>query len=192
MCNVLSRVRLFVTPWTVAHRGPRPIEFSRQEYWSGCHFLLQGLFLTQGPNLQSLASSRQVDSLSLVSPGKPRGERKPLRNDGESLGVSSDIYLLPLLAEFQPRPESKAAVDTNAYETRGKICTQRPCCIYESLSIRDLFPSFAGNFKRSLKAIKPDDSSFGNVLGNTLLEIVSWFDGNQRSSGSRWDQEGAG
>ncbi|KAI4581934.1 hypothetical protein MJG53_009459 [Ovis ammon polii x Ovis aries] len=42
-----------------------------------------------------------------------------------------------------------------------------------------------GNFKRSLKAIKPDAISFGNVLGNTLLEIVSWFDGNQRSSGSR-------
>ena len=75
---------------------------------------------------------------------------------------------------------------------RGKICTQRPCCIYESLSIRDLFPSFAGNFKRSLKAIKPDDISFGNILGNTLLEIVSRFEGSQRSSGSRWDQEGAG
>ena len=83
-------------------------------------------------------------------------------------------------------------MDTDAYEMRGKICTQRPCCIYESLSIRDLFPSFAGNFKRSLKAIKPDDISFGNILGNTLLEIVSRFEGSQRSSGSRWDQEGAG
>ncbi|KAI4539777.1 hypothetical protein MG293_010172 [Ovis ammon polii] len=47
------------------------------------------------------------------------------------------------------------------------------------------FDSLIGNFKRSLKAIKPDAISFGNVLGNTLLEIVSWFDGNQRSSGSR-------
>ena len=25
-------------------------EFSRQEHWSGCHFLLQGIFLTQGLN----------------------------------------------------------------------------------------------------------------------------------------------
>ena len=33
----LSRVRLFVTPWTVAHQAPPSMEFSRQEYWSGCH-----------------------------------------------------------------------------------------------------------------------------------------------------------
>ena len=28
----LSRVRLFVTPWTVAHQAPPSMEFSRQEY----------------------------------------------------------------------------------------------------------------------------------------------------------------
>ena len=31
----LSRVRLFVTPWTVAHQAPPSMGFSRQEYWSG-------------------------------------------------------------------------------------------------------------------------------------------------------------
>ena len=31
----LSRVRLFVTPWTVAHQAPRSMRFSRHEYWSG-------------------------------------------------------------------------------------------------------------------------------------------------------------
>ena len=30
----LSRVRLFVTPWTVAYKAPPFMEFSRQEYWS--------------------------------------------------------------------------------------------------------------------------------------------------------------
>ena len=34
----LSRVRLFATPWTVAHQAPTSIEFSRQEYWSGLAF----------------------------------------------------------------------------------------------------------------------------------------------------------
>ena len=29
----LSRVRLFVTPWTVAHQAPPFIGFSRQEYY---------------------------------------------------------------------------------------------------------------------------------------------------------------
>ena len=31
----LSCVRLFVTPWTVAHQAPPSLGFSRQEYWSG-------------------------------------------------------------------------------------------------------------------------------------------------------------
>ena len=31
----LSRVRLFATPWTVAHQAPPSMGFSREEYWSG-------------------------------------------------------------------------------------------------------------------------------------------------------------
>ena len=38
-------------------------EFSRQEYGEGCHFLLQGIFWTQGSNPHHL--HRQVDSLPL-------------------------------------------------------------------------------------------------------------------------------
>ena len=34
----LSRVRLFTTPWTVAHQAPPPLGFSRQEHWSGLPF----------------------------------------------------------------------------------------------------------------------------------------------------------
>ena len=34
----LSPVRLFATPWTVAHQAPQFMEFSRQEYWSGLSF----------------------------------------------------------------------------------------------------------------------------------------------------------
>ena len=36
-----SRVRLCVTPETAAHQAPPPLGFSRQEHWSGLHFLLQ-------------------------------------------------------------------------------------------------------------------------------------------------------
>ena len=45
-----SRVWLFVTPWTVAYQAPLSMQFSRQEYWVGCHLLLQEIFLTQGWN----------------------------------------------------------------------------------------------------------------------------------------------
>ena len=48
VCGWLSCIQLFVTPWTVPTRLLHPWKFSRQEYWSGCHFLLQGIFPTQG------------------------------------------------------------------------------------------------------------------------------------------------
>ena len=32
---MLSHVGLFAALWTVAHQAPLPMEFSRQEYWSG-------------------------------------------------------------------------------------------------------------------------------------------------------------
>ena len=35
---VLSRVRLFVTPWTVTCQASLSMEFSRQEDWSGLPF----------------------------------------------------------------------------------------------------------------------------------------------------------
>ena len=34
----LSRVRLFATPWTVAHQASLSMGFSRQESWSGLSF----------------------------------------------------------------------------------------------------------------------------------------------------------
>ena len=45
-----SRVRLFATLWTVVPQAPLSVAFSKQEYWSGCHFHLQGIFQTQGSN----------------------------------------------------------------------------------------------------------------------------------------------
>ena len=37
----LSHVHLFLTSWTVARQASLSMEFSRQEDWSGCHFLFQ-------------------------------------------------------------------------------------------------------------------------------------------------------
>ena len=36
----LSRVRLFATPWTVAHQAPPSMGFSGKNTGVGCHFLL--------------------------------------------------------------------------------------------------------------------------------------------------------
>ena len=48
--HLLSHVKLFAIPWTVAPQAPLSMGFSRQEYWVGCHALLQGIFPTQGSN----------------------------------------------------------------------------------------------------------------------------------------------
>ena len=48
--KLLSRVHRFTTPQTVAYQAPPFVDFSRQEYWSGLHSLLQGIFPTQGLN----------------------------------------------------------------------------------------------------------------------------------------------
>ena len=60
VCSVVSDS--FVTPQTVAHQAPLSMGFSRQEYCSGLHFLLQGIFSTQGLNLISCVSciGRQI------------------------------------------------------------------------------------------------------------------------------------
>ena len=47
---------LFVIPWTVAHRVPPSMGFSRQEYWSGLPFSTSGDFPNPGLELASLAS----------------------------------------------------------------------------------------------------------------------------------------
>ena len=46
-------------PQTIACQTPLSMGLSRQEYWSGCHFLLQGIFLIQGLNL-GLLHWRQI------------------------------------------------------------------------------------------------------------------------------------
>ena len=59
-CQLLSRVRLFATPWAVAHQAPLSLGFSRQEYWSGnSHSFLQGIFPTQELN-PGLLRCRQI------------------------------------------------------------------------------------------------------------------------------------
>ena len=44
------KIRVNVNSWTLVCQAPLSMEFLRQEYWSGCHFLLQGIFPTQESN----------------------------------------------------------------------------------------------------------------------------------------------
>ena len=73
----LSHVRLFVTPWTVACQISPSMEFPRQNTGVGCHFLLQGIFPTQGSNL-GLQHFRQT-FYHLSYQGIPLGIEEPLQ-----------------------------------------------------------------------------------------------------------------
>ena len=57
-----SRVRLFATPWTVAHLAPRSMEFFRQEYWNGLPF----------PTAKDLPGP-ETETVFLAAPALARG-----------------------------------------------------------------------------------------------------------------------
>ena len=70
MC-VLSHIRLFATQWTVAHQAP--LEFSRQEYWSGLPFPTPGDLSEPGNKTASLASPALAGRFfTTIPPGKPK------------------------------------------------------------------------------------------------------------------------
>jgi len=65
----LSRVRLFATPWTVAHEALPSIEFSRQEFWSGLPFPSPGDL--PSPGIESRSPALRADDLPSEPPGNP-------------------------------------------------------------------------------------------------------------------------
>ena len=67
---VLSCIRLFVTPWTVALQSPLSRGFSKQEYWSGLTFLSP--VDLPNPGIKPGSPASQADSLLSVAPGKPK------------------------------------------------------------------------------------------------------------------------
>ena len=63
----LSCVRLFATPWTVAHQVPLSMGFSRQEYWSGLPFAFPGDL--PDPVIELGSPALQADALQSEPPG---------------------------------------------------------------------------------------------------------------------------
>ena len=64
----LSPVRLFATPWTVAHQASPSMGFSRQEYWSGLPFPSPGDLPDQG--IEPMSPAMQADALTSEPSGK--------------------------------------------------------------------------------------------------------------------------
>ena len=65
----LSRVQLFVTPWTVACQASLSTGFSRQAYWNGLPFPSPGDLPDTG--IKPMFPTLQADSLPSKAPGNP-------------------------------------------------------------------------------------------------------------------------
>ena len=70
--KLLSRVRLFVTPWTVAYQASSSMGFSRQEYQSGLSFPSAGYL--PDPGTEHGSPILQSDASPSEPPGKPMSE----------------------------------------------------------------------------------------------------------------------
>ena len=67
---LLSCVRLFGTPWTVAYQAPPSMGFSKQEYWNGLPFPSPGDL--PNPGIEPRSPAFQADTLTSEPPGKPQ------------------------------------------------------------------------------------------------------------------------
>ena len=65
---MLSHVRLFATPWTVAYHVPPSMGFSRQEYWSG--FPFPSPEDLPDPGIEPESPAVLADALPSEPPGK--------------------------------------------------------------------------------------------------------------------------
>ena len=82
---MLSRVRPFETPWTVARQAPPSVGVSRQEYWSGLPSPSPGDL--PDPGIEPRSPALQADSLPsethllIIFVDEPYGTRKRERTE---------------------------------------------------------------------------------------------------------------
>ena len=101
--KLLSRVRLFATPWTVAYQAPPSMGFSRQECWSGLPFPSPGDL--PDPGIKPGSPALQADALPSEPPGKvpKKGNAKECSNYHTIvlLSYTSKVMLKILHARLQ-------------------------------------------------------------------------------------------
>ena len=67
--KLLSRIRLFATPWTIAYQAPPSLGLSRQECWSGLPFPSPGYL--PDPEMEPSSPALAGGFFTTEPPGKP-------------------------------------------------------------------------------------------------------------------------
>ena len=80
---LLSRVRLLVTPCTIAYQVPPSMGFSRQEYWSGVPCPSPGDL--PNPGIEPRFPALQADALPSEPPGKSKRDINKAKQEEENV-----------------------------------------------------------------------------------------------------------
>ena len=169
-CACSSRVRLFVTPWTVAHQAPLSMGLPRQEYWSELPFPLPGYLPTQGSNPRFFCFLHwQADSLPLCHLGSPCFDQRcistsfvtqmllniHLYNKSPAIGVSfcknPPVDNMLICVKCYP----KLVTDVNSYNP-SKNHSGKYCCYFHFTSEktearrREIIQGVSGRFEQGV------------------------------------------
>ena len=90
----LSHVRLFATPWTLAHQAPPSMGFSRQEYWSGLPFSSPGDL--PDPGIEPRSPTLWAGALPSEPPGELYSWSKECRDRRSCYRVHTHRERLPV------------------------------------------------------------------------------------------------
>ena len=82
----LSPVRLFATPWTVAHQAPPSMEFSRQEYWNRLPFPSPEDL--PNPGIEPGSPTLQADALPSEPPRNQNAAQRDNKKESEKVAQS--------------------------------------------------------------------------------------------------------
>ena len=149
--KLFSHVWLFATPWTVASQAPPSMGFSRQT-GVGCHFLLQGIFLTQGLNLDLPHCRQMLYRLS--------HQGRSLKEKFKTVETSSYMPCRSKLPLGERGPRGKGGLETSSWPAATKemgttvlnsqsneFCQQPEGTCKRTLSLRwDYFPTQSLHF----------------------------------------------
>ena len=122
-------MRLFVTPWTVAHQSPLSVEFGRQAYWSGLPFPSLGEL--SDPGIESASPVWPTNSLplshlgSLFTSGKKNFEHTRMlliQRICATLSCTWNTFLQNIGGWVIHAPSSNLCLKTTSMRHMATIC----------------------------------------------------------------------